>query len=39
MKISDETKKLVEKMMKESGVSHRKFNEIKQVPMNHTQKL
>ena len=31
MKLSDETKKLVERMMKESGVSHRKANEIKQV--------
>jgi hypothetical protein len=31
MKLSDETKKLVEKMMKEAGVSHRKANEIKQV--------
>jgi hypothetical protein len=31
MKISDETRKLVEMMMKESGVAHRKAHEIKQV--------
>jgi hypothetical protein len=31
MKISDETRKLVESMMKESGVTHRKAQEIKQV--------